>query len=380
MHVQSNKKANRIAIEALSAVRNDCSAALTFLLFLFIMSMLGRAWHGTFSPLRKAAITSPLVAVQMKPVLYRPYDRKAASGTLPAARAAPSRPVSMSVPEPPPAPPVSRPTTPVRLESPAFRRMPARTVSIAGPVQSPSVPGISSVAHRRLHRTRFIGVQAFSLVGSAMAIRKLNRIFGGIAQPFRIGSDWNSDNALYVDELLHFQGSYRLARELADLYSWAGVDPAYAEWLGAGFSLATMTFLEYIDGRRKDDQASYSDLVANTLGVIFAVLKPRVPLFQYIDFQISYRSPGDPFQIQKLKNYDRITHWLTMDLQKLLKIPLETGLGYGVTDAFKQTVRPRLFWGISIRWHTLLGLHQENVPAPLKILDVYRFGLQIHIL
>ena len=230
-----------------------------------------------------------------------------------------------------------------------------------------------------LHKVRLIGVQAVSAAGCVAVFQQFRKFFGGTAQPFKIGNDWDKDNTLHFDELLHFQGSYRLAQGMADLYRWAGVRAPIAEMLGAGLTAGVMTYLEYLDGRRPHDEASYSDLTANLLGVTFALLRPRVKLLRAIDFGVSYRNIRDPFTAKKLLNYDRLTHWLIIDAGKFSKMPFKFSLGYGVKDAFKRTVRPKYYLGISVGLGKLLGQHRNSTPGPLRWLDIYRIGVQWQI-
>ena len=92
--------------------------------------------------------------------------------------------------------------------------------------------------------------------------RRFDRLFGGIAQPFKIGNDLFKDRTLGFDEMMHLQGGYRITQAIAGLYRWIGVSPAASDWIAAGISATVMTSLEYIDGRRLDDEASFSDLTA----------------------------------------------------------------------------------------------------------------------
>ncbi|NUM64933.1 hypothetical protein HUU39_06610 [candidate division KSB1 bacterium] len=144
----------------------------------------------------------------------------------------------------------------------------------------------------------------------------------------KIGNDLTKDHTLVFDELLHFQGSYRITQAVSGIYNWAGVPPATADWIGAGTSALVMTALEYVDGRRLHDEASYSDLVANFAGIGFALAKSRVGFLQDFDLRFSYLTPADPFRHQTVKRYERMTHWLTYDLNRKFGLPLHLGFGY----------------------------------------------------
>ncbi len=232
----------------------------------------------------------------------------------------------------------------------------------------------------KINPARLVGVQLASAIAGYRIFQKYNQFFGGVAQPFKIGSDWTKDNAIYSDELLHFQGSYRLTQAITELYRWAGVSQNRAEWLGATIAATAMTFLEYIDGRRANDEASYSDLTANFLGVTFALLKPRVPLFRYIDFHVSYRGLTDPLQKQKLLNYDRITHWLAVEMEPLTGLPFHAAVGYGVSHTFQKNAHPKLLLGFGIGLGQLLKNHLIRLPGPFQWLDVYQIGVQFQVM
>ncbi|MDQ7053917.1 MAG: DUF2279 domain-containing protein [candidate division KSB1 bacterium] len=270
---------------------------------------------------------------------------------------------------------------PLRFRWPAREILPRRAARAGEPTPS-APPAVARVSepHRKISPTRLVGVQLASTIAGYRIFQKYNQFFGGVAQPFKIGNDWNKDNALYADELLHFQGSYRLTQAVTELYRWAGVSQGRAELLGATIAASAMTFLEYVDGRRKDDEASYSDLTANFLGITFALLKPRVPLFRYIDFHISYRGLTDPLKKRKLLNYDRITHWLSVNLEPVVNVPVRAAVGYGVRHAFRKNARPKLFLGIGIGLGQLLKNRMLHLPGPFNWLDVYQVGVQFQVL
>lgn len=244
------------------------------------------------------------------------------------------------------------------------------------PVSGPALPRTQGPGIRR---GRLLAVQAITLLGTGYAFCKFNQFFGGVAQPFRIGNDWRKDNALHFDELLHFQGTYRLTRGLIDLYRWAGLSGRSAEWFGAGIAAATMTYLEYIDGRRPNDEASYSDITANLLGVAFALLRPRTPLLRNVDVRISYERVWDPFSRSTLLNYDRMTHWLSYDLQDIVGKPVTAALGYGVSQAFTPKVKPHFYLGVGMSLEGVLGKKAVEMPVFLRWLNMYQFGLRLEL-
>jgi hypothetical protein len=222
-------------------------------------------------------------------------------------------------------------------------------------------------------------VQTGSAGVALYAFQKFDEYFGDVAQPFRVGNDWNKDHTLHADELLHFQGSYRITQGLMGLYRWCGLESPWAECIGAGTAATVMTFLEYLDGRRPSDEASYSDFIANFLGVGFALAKGRVAALQDFDVQFSYRAPTDVFQRQTLLKYDRMTHWLTYSLKRRWNIPLHVGLGYGIRDAFKSNVQSELYLGIGLTPVDILERYYPAAAKPLAWLGIYHLGWQFQV-
>jgi hypothetical protein len=221
-------------------------------------------------------------------------------------------------------------------------------------------------------------------VGAALfGFRKFDEFFGPASgdRPFRLGSDWSSDHTLHFDELLHFQGSYRITQGLVGLYHWSGIKSPWAECIGAGTAATVMTYLEYVDGRRPKakHKASYSDFLANLLGVGFALAKPRIAWLQDFDIRLSYRTPMDVFQQQTLLKYDRMTHWLTYSLKRQWKAPLHVGLGYGIREAFKPNVQSEWYLGIGFTPVDLLERYYPSAARPLAWLGIYHLGWQVQI-
>ncbi len=186
---------------------------------------------------------------------------------------------------------------------------------------------------------------------------------------------------MHFDELVHFQGSYRITQGLIGLYRWSGLNETWSECLGAGTAATVMTLLEYIDGRRPKPKqgASYSDFTANLLGVGFALAKIHVGALEDIDFRLNYASFGDVLHKQTLLKYDRMTHWLTYSMKSQLHVPLHVGVGYGVKNAFKRNVRSEYYLGIGF---TPLDILERCSPAAAKHLawlGIYHVGWQVQI-
>jgi len=224
-------------------------------------------------------------------------------------------------------------------------------------------------------------VQTGSLGLTMFGFQKMDEFFGRGQRSFRAGNDWTSDRTLHFDELLHFQGGYRITQGLIEMYRWAGLNATWSECLGAGTAASVMTYLEYVDGRRPKPKqgASYSDFTANLLGVGFALAKQHVEALQDVDLRLNYTSFGDVLHKKTLLKYDRMTHWLTYDMKRQWKVPLHVGVGYGVQNAFKPNVRSELYLGIGLTPVDILERFYPAAAKPLAWLSMYHFGWQVQI-
>jgi len=232
-----------------------------------------------------------------------------------------------------------------------------------------------------LHWERLALVQTGSIGMTMFGFQKFDEFFGRGERAFRAGNDWTRDHTLHFDELLHFQGGYRITQGLVGMYRWAGLNATWSECLGAGTAASVMTFLEYVDGRRPKPKqgASYSDFTANLLGVGFALAKLHVDALQDVDLRLNYTSFGDVLQKKTLLKYDRMTHWLTYDLQRKVHLPLHVGVGYGVQNAFKPKVRSEYYLGVGFTPVAILQRYYPAAARPFAWLNMYHIGWQVQV-
>lgn len=270
--------------------------------------------------------------------------------------------------------PRSQPAAPALAYPPLLQ---PRTQRLREPLFSPNRELTGAGSNIRWERLALVQTATLGIGGYGFV--KYNGLFGRVGQPFKIGNDLTKDHTLVFDELLHFQGSYRITQAVSGIYNWAGVPPATADWIGAGTSALVMTALEYVDGRRLHDEASYSDLVANFAGIGFALAKSRVGFLQDFDLRFSYLTPADPFRHQTVKRYERMTHWLTYDLNRKFGLPLHLGFGYGVRRPFRPQVTPQYFVGIGLSPIDLLSHISPPLAKPLEFLRLYHFGNRLQI-
>jgi len=242
-------------------------------------------------------------------------------------------------------------------------------------------PVFSSPLRRSgLRWERLALIETGSIGLTIFGFRKFDEFFGGAQKSFRAGNDWTKDRTLHFDELIHFQGGYRIAQGMIGMYRWAGLNAAWSEGLGAGTAASMMTALEYIDGRRPGKRgASYSDFTANLLGVGFALAKLHIEALQDVDLRLNYTSFGDVLQKKTLLKYDRMTHWLTYDMKRQWRVPLHVGVGYGVQNAFKSNVRSEIYLGVGLTPLDILERYYPAAAKPLAWLNMYHIGWQVQI-
>lgn len=248
------------------------------------------------------------------------------------------------------------------------------SASVISSMVTPAAPPIG------LHWGRLALVQTGSIGMTMYGFQKFDDFFGRGQRGFRAGNDWSKDHTLHFDELIHFQGGYRITQGLVGMYRWAGLNAAWSEGLGAGTAASVMTFLEYVDGRRPTKQgASYSDFTANLLGVGFALAKMHVDALQDVDLRLNYTAFGDVLHKKTLLKYDRMTHWLTYDLRRQLNLPLHIGVGYGVQNAFKPRVRSEYYLGIGFTPVAILERYYPAAAKPFAWLNMYNIGWQVQV-
>jgi hypothetical protein len=105
----------------------------------------------------------------------------------------------------------------------------------------------------------------------------------------------------------------------------------------------------------------------------------HVGVLQDVDLRLNYTSFGDVLRKKTLLKYDRMTHWLTYDLQRQLNLPLHVGVGYGVQNAFKPQVRSEYYLGIGFTPVAILQRYYPAAAKPFAWLNMYHIGWQIQV-
>lgn len=134
---------------------------------------------------------------------------------------------------------------------------------------------------------------------------------------------------LQVDKVGHATTAYTLSNYSYWMLRWSGVSEKKATLYGGLMGWSSMTVIELLDGFSDDYGASFTDLLANTLGTGLFIGQQLLWKEQRFRLKWSYH-PTDyadcnPSQLGKnelqriLKDYNGHTYWLTMNIKSFLK-------------------------------------------------------------
>lgn len=148
-----------------------------------------------------------------------------------------------------------------------------------------------------------------------------------------------------MDKLGHSFSSYWLSYYNSSLYKWSGLNQKQSILLGTGSSWLYMSGIELFDGYSKKWGASYTDLIANTVGcVLYAsqefLFKEQIikTKYSYSDSDYAQMRPealGSSYTEKLLKDYNGQTYWLSVNAQKIFHISaipqwLQISAGYSI--------------------------------------------------
>lgn len=210
----------------------------------------------------------------------------------------------------------------------------------------------------------------------AFLYREFNTTFGSPNRKFRLGSDWTSDNAMQLDEFLHFTGSYHLTQGLTSLLRWGGI-PENKALLYSVLSVGTfLTIMEILDGTRSSQPASFTDFVSNFAGVTFAALRPKFSALRKIEVSISTTSDPKTLFSDRAHfiRYDRVRAWISYSLKQVLDLPLSIGLGFGLNKPFKDNVSRDFYLSFGLNLADLFSTNEHNEIGNLDWLGFYRIS------
>lgn len=218
----------------------------------------------------------------------------------------------------------------------------------------------------------------------------------GNYHPFRFENDgfWHN-YSLGVDKIGHFYTSYCYATALREILEWGGYSHSTALWWSTGVSFFYALSIEIGDGF-STYAFSLNDLMANTLGISYALLQNEVPFFKNFKFKWSYYPSGKiPFDgyFRITDDYDGHIYWLSIDVYNLLPekakrywLPyLNIAVGYGGENIYGRppwvsgtsifpTEPARRKWVISLDYNLSALPTQDETWTLLKhIADLFHF-------
>lgn len=198
-----------------------------------------------------------------------------------------------------------------------------------------------------LHKGRVIGVSAGIGGLWAGSMTALHQVWYKDVPKTKWHSFNDASNWMQMDKVGHFYTAYQLNARCTDLFQWGGIKPSSTILLGSGVSLGYQTTLEFLDAYSADWGFSWSDVVANGIGVGFFALQEGLwheerilPKFSYHPTTYARVRPeilGSSFNESLLKDYNGQTYWLSISPGKFLKqsaIPkwICFSIGYSVDE------------------------------------------------
>ncbi len=141
--------------------------------------------------------------------------------------------------------------------------------------------------------------------------------------PFHHENDGGFNNySLGIDKVGHFYTSYMFSNLLYELMKWGKFSEKSSEWVSVVLPFAWALSIELGDGFSKYAFSS-QDLLANSIGIAYAVAQRKVPVLKNFTFKYSY-FPSDYFRERNMQgwslvsDYDGHIYWLSADMHGLL--------------------------------------------------------------
>ncbi|HLG40339.1 MAG TPA: DUF2279 domain-containing protein [Chitinophagaceae bacterium] len=189
---------------------------------------------------------------------------------------------------------------------------------------------------------------------------------------FNDGKEW-----LQMDKVGHAWAAYNTSKASAGMWSWAGVPPKKAAWIGAASSIVYLTGIEFLDAHSTKWGWSWSDFSTNFIGSGFFVGQESLWAEQRIQFKFSFHKKdyadaeleqradnlfGKTWYERMLKDYNAQAYWLSANLKSFFKksdLPawLNIAVGYGADG---------MFGGFENKWIDKLGNDIDRTEIPRK--------------
>jgi uncharacterized protein YfiM (DUF2279 family) len=178
-----------------------------------------------------------------------------------------------------------------------------------------------------IHSKKLVGVSIASVGFWATSMYLLNNVWYANSPRSSFHTFDDHLEWMQMDKVGHVFSAYQAANLLTHAYTWTGLQQRKAATIGSLATLAYLTSVEYLDGTNEAWGFSWSDQIANTLGVGLALWKNQPSHSTAIYFKQSY-SPSPyaglrPSVLGKttieryLKDYNGQTYWLSFSPNRL---------------------------------------------------------------
>ena len=195
--------------------------------------------------------------------------------------------------------------------------------------------------------------------------------------PFVMRSDGGFNNySLGIDKIGHTYTSYMYSNLLYELMRWGDFKESTSEWVSIILPFAWALSIEIGDGF-SSYEFSKPDLLANSIGIAYAVAQRKIPYLNNFKMKFSY-FPNNFYLENQFRgwsltsDYDGHIYWITADINGILPKPakhfwpkyLNIGLGYGINN-FAATYKiggPEII----VQREFMIGLDYNLSALPIK--------------
>lgn len=204
-----------------------------------------------------------------------------------------------------------------------------------------------------------------------------------------------------MDKLGHIATSYQLTRTTTDLYKWTGLKPKTSALIGGTFSFSYLLSFEILDAYNKNWGFSWSDIGANTSGILLYSVQDFFwnkqfvrPKFSYHASKLAQYRPqllgGNKIE-SLLKDYNGQTYWLSFNpvgiINSTLKFPkwLNISIGYSINNQLigdggtfvVSNEAEQLSFTPYRQFYLSLDIDWEQIPVKSKVLKLVFRGLNM---
>ena len=219
---------------------------------------------------------------------------------------------------------------------------------------------------------------------SGYAYSKMDDWWGKDTGPFHIKhTDWNGDNLAQTDEVSHCLVSYKIVQTAMGLAKWSGFQDRTSRIIGGCFAGVIMTSVEYpIDAYNPYQGFGYTDMIANSIGIAFALSRDRWPKYlSKFDLRLSIKNTKtipDEIIAQTTAQNDNYIYWLTVN--PVENFPVHAAIGYsGNHNSPDHSVEREVYIGLGTSAAELAGLVDRRWKRKLDVLNIYEISIAFRV-